>query len=119
MSLVNSVKRIRACEGEVAAQLVMERLIDEAIGAERIKMEWVSVKDGLPAAKFDWVLVTDDGAVDCFGYSDEKGFHNPLPYDRTTNVRIDGITHWMTIPNPPHVLKEFRAWQRKSDEGIT
>ena len=62
-------------------------------------MTWIKIEDKKPDSVFDWVLVNADGAVDCFGYSEKRGFHNPTPYDRSTNVVVSEITEWMPIPS--------------------
>lgn len=41
MELLSTLRKIRACEGEPAAQLLLEKLIDERIAADREDREWV------------------------------------------------------------------------------
>lgn len=65
-------------------------------------MEWISISEQLPNPKGEWVLVCADGAQNCLGYSEERGFYDWCGSARTAlNVNIDQITHWMPLPPSP------------------
>ena len=60
-------------------------------------MKWMSVHDGLPA---------NSRAVDCFvdGERWPNCYHEHENwYDFDVHIKIDGVTHWMEIPEPPEV----------------
>ena len=58
--------------------------------------QWISVDDRLPDEIFDWVLAYSDGAISTIGYSKEVGFY--CPYPTSTQLVVEGISHWMPIP---------------------
>ena len=64
------------------------------------KQQWISVKDDLPACVVSSVFVCyDDGFVGIADWSHDLlgnwWFYTDGEYD------IDGITHWMPLPEPP------------------
>lgn len=63
-------------------------------------MEWISVEDRLPDSKGQWVLVYADGAMACLGYDSRRGFADWI-LSAALNVCIEGVTHWMPLPEPP------------------
>lgn len=66
---------------------------------EALRNPWISVKDRLPI-KERWVIVVADGAMNCAWYDKKRGWHNGFN-ERPKNIRIEEITHWMPLPNPP------------------
>ncbi len=63
--------------------------------------KWISVKDGLPVNYQDVIMVNyRDGDV-VAGYCHDGDWYSEL-YGGT---EIDGITHWMPLPEPPGVEK--------------
>lgn len=83
-------------------------------------MKWISVKDRLPEGNWgrkfptcsEEVLVANSCSVSIGFYSKEgKGWFIGLPSE---SVRIDKITHWMSLPKNPHVVVR----QRRHKGGI-
>ena len=69
---------------------------------EYLKMEWLDIKDQLPDAVFDWVLVFADGAMCTMAYSSKNGFYEV--YGNTCgNIVVEEITHWQHLPEEPKV----------------
>jgi hypothetical protein len=67
-------------------------------------MGWISVEDRLPDGSVDetWVLVCADGAMNCMAYSKGKWKRWACKEsDPLFNIRVDNITHWMPLPDPP------------------
>lgn len=72
-------------------------------------MEWISVKNGLPA-KYQRVLVTDGNKI-CLHYKQSMcNWENEIGHDLYCSCSknhdycdfVEGsITHWMPLPKPP------------------
>jgi len=65
---------------------------------------WKSANESLPEGHA-WVLVYADGAIDCMGYSPDKGFED-WTEQRAPNVNISEITHWKELQRPTEVDHE-------------
>ena len=59
------------------------------------RMEWISVKDELPAIG-EPVLVFDDASDMMFGFMSSDGYWLETGSELPCNV-----THWMPLPKPP------------------
>ena len=63
---------------------------------------WISIKDRMPNPEGEWVLVYADGAQNCLGYTQQRGFHDWCGSKREgLNICIEDITHWMPLPDGP------------------
>ena len=60
-------------------------------------MKWISVEDKLPNEN-EWIILGSRKCeMVCFGIRMDNIFVNPdLNY-----LRIEFVTHWMPLPNPP------------------
>jgi len=58
-------------------------------------MQWVAVEDALPPIELD-VLVWDEFNV----YITNRLDSNYIVWDESTQI-LDGVTHWMPMPEPP------------------
>lgn len=63
----------------------------------RKQSEWISVEDRLPDREGETVLYYDGKEVDACNFYFEK-FHTIDLYESDI---IDGVTHWMPLPEPP------------------
>lgn len=68
-------------------------------------MDWISVKDRLPEKSGD-VLVyiayrREHGRVTVVPYSDRYKAFNTRDEYVSPKYKIDGVTHWMPLPEPP------------------
>ena len=64
-------------------------------------MKWISVDERLPDSS-KWLLVYQDGAINCMGFSPDTGFED-WTYNKSGchNIVIELITHWMVLPEGP------------------
>lgn len=58
-------------------------------------MQWVAIKDELPPVELD-VLVWDEFNVYISNRLDQDG----VVWDESIQI-LDGVTHWMYLPEPP------------------
>ena len=65
---------------------------------------WKSVNESLPEGHA-WVLVYADGAINCMGYSPDKGFKD-WTGQQVPNVNISEITHWKELQRPTEADNE-------------
>jgi hypothetical protein len=65
---------------------------------------WKSANESLPEGHA-WVLVYAEGAIDCMGYSPDKGFED-WTEQQAPNVNISEITHWKELQRPTEVDHE-------------
>ena len=82
-------------------QLAICRLVERA---EPQSNGWKSANESLPEGHA-WVLVYADGAIDCMGYSPDKGFED-WTEQQAPNVNISEITHWKELQRPTEVDHE-------------
>lgn len=86
----------QSCFGSTGIHADPQRAIDTW---NRRVADWVSVEDRLPG-ETKWVLAYADEAIDCVGYEPDNGFSHWHP-NRGSNVRVEDITHWRPLTNPP------------------
>tara|TARA_S200002703_G_C3793808_1_gene245057 strand:- start:1896 stop:2120 length:225 start_codon:yes stop_codon:yes gene_type:complete len=60
-----------------------------------VVMQWVAIEDALPPVELD-VLVWDEFNV----YITNRLDSNDVVWDESTQI-LDGVTHWMYLPEPP------------------
>ena len=82
-------------------QLAICRLVERA---EPQSNGWKSANESLPEGHA-WVLVYAEGAIDCMGYSPDKGFED-WTEQQAPNVNISEITHWKELQRPTEVDDE-------------
>jgi hypothetical protein len=92
-----------ALRAEIEA-LILEKV--EAAGkfmgpllAEVNQERWIPVGERLPE-ETSWVLVYQDGAVNCMAYEPGKGFADWVQ-SPAFNIVPELITHWQPLPEPP------------------
>lgn len=61
MELLSTLRRIRACEGEVAAQLLLEGFVAERVAEERRK--WTGAREVVIGENRYSIVFLDDGNV--------------------------------------------------------
>lgn len=61
---------------------------------------WISCSERMPEETGDIIVVSDDPVMSGISYSRRDGFYMAaLEYD--DDEPIDGVTHWMPLPEPP------------------
>ncbi len=61
--------------------------------------EWISASERLPPFGKEVLVWADDGFHVC-AYRKGEGL-NPGDFEREDMKVIDGVTHWMPLPEPP------------------
>ena len=88
-------------ENEMVPKQDMETILHEVVN--RAKPKWISVKDRLPlqsdpAQKVLFITKTGGLFIGCYykatAYDQFNGWYSMF-------VRIDNVTHWMPLPEPP------------------
>ena len=65
---------------------------------------WISCSERMPEETDDIIVVSDGIVMSGISYSRRKGFYMAaLEYD--DDEPIDGVTHWMPLPEPPQEAK--------------
>ncbi|EPB1078087.1 TPA: DUF551 domain-containing protein [Escherichia coli] len=65
---------------------------------------WISCSDRMPEETGDIIVVSDGIVMSGISYSRRDGFYiAALEYD--DDEPIDGVTHWMHLPEPPQEAK--------------
>lgn len=75
----------------------MAMLIDDAptVGG------WISVKDRLPERSGDVLVCCGEHYMNVFSYSWRHKAFNAFDDLPTSENRIESVTHWMPLPEPP------------------
>lgn len=64
-------------------------------------MEWIRVKDRLPEKSGAYLTFLDNKGTEVFSYSERHKAFNADDDDDGCVYAIDGVTHWMPLPEPP------------------
>jgi hypothetical protein len=65
------------------------------------KQEWISVEDRVPEETCKCLIVDNHGIVFLSSYSGRYRAFNAIDEDEGDNWKMDNVTHWMPLPEPP------------------
>ncbi|HFV7998269.1 TPA: DUF551 domain-containing protein, partial [Escherichia coli] len=66
---------------------------------------WISCSERMPEETGDIIVVSDGIVMSGISYSRRDGFYiAALEYD--DDEPIDGVTHWMPLPEPPQEVRQ-------------
>ena len=82
--------------------------ITNLIQADYRKQEWISVDERLPEETCKCLIVDALGVIYLASYSSRYRAFNATDEDGGDTWRLNSITHWMPLPEPPKM---------KGDEG--
>ncbi|HAW1205392.1 TPA: DUF551 domain-containing protein [Escherichia coli] len=97
---------LRACDGNRVQEYVkLERLQNALSGNSPVIPDgWISCSERMPEETGDIIVVSDGIVMSGISYSRRDGFYiAALEYD--DDEPIDGVTHWMPLPEPPQEVK--------------
>lgn len=80
------------------ADILAQYLYNEGI---RKQSGWVSVKERLPGESCECLGVSRTGVIYLFQYSCRYKAFNASDYDDGDKWKVEDITHWMPLPEPP------------------
>ncbi|MED0537731.1 DUF551 domain-containing protein [Escherichia coli] len=84
-----------------AVKAVLRRLAGNSPGTPD---SWISCSDRMPEETGDIIVVSDGIVMSGISYSRRDGFYiAALEYD--DDEPIDGVTHWMPLPEAPQEVK--------------
>ena len=67
-------------------------------------MEWIKVSDRLPDSENILIYQYEEVAWGYFSLRRNKFYGKYNPYARIFEDRLDNVTHWMPLPEPPNEL---------------
>ncbi|EID8797714.1 DUF551 domain-containing protein [Escherichia coli] len=97
---------LQACDGNRVQEYVkLERLRNALSGNYPVTPDgWISCSERMPEETGDIIVVSDGIVTSGISYSRRDGFYiAALEYD--DDEPIDGVTHWMPLPEPPQEMK--------------
>lgn len=97
---------LQACDGNRVQEYVkLERLRNALSGNYPVIPDgWISCSERMPEETGDIIVVSDGIVTSGISYSRRDGFYiAALEYD--DDEPIDGVTHWMPLPEPPQEVK--------------